>query len=131
MDPNSSDENPSYMVRTLNAILSSFTDAITRQAQEFFQRLLLVDVVFLYGIFVESVFLMIECIGYLFRNGIQTLVNSSPGEPFWTTMQQAARSGGILMWNIFQGFLQIVKNFSKNPEEFLESESECEPNGGR
>ena len=125
MNQDSSDENQpqtSYMVRTLNAILFSFTDAITRQAQEFFQRLLLVNVVFLYGIFVESVFLMIECIGHLFRNGIHTLVHFNSGEHFWTTMKQAVRNSGILIWNIFQGFFQIVKNFFKNPEATIASE---------
>ena len=134
MNQDSSDDNQqqtSYMVRTLTAILFSITDVFTQQAEEFFQHLLLY-LVFLYQSFVETGFLMIECIGHLFRNGIQSLVvHSSTGEPFRVTMKQAARSGGILMWNIFQGFLQIVKNFSKNPEEFLESESECKPNGGR
>ena len=125
MNQNSSDDNqpqPSFMVRTLNAILSSFTDAITKQAQEFFQRLLLVNVVFLYGIFVESVFLMIECIGHLFRNGMYTVVHSNSGEPFRATMKQAVRNSGILIWNIFQGFFQIVKNFFKNPEATIASE---------
>ena len=124
MDQNSSDENQpptSYMVRTLTAILSSITDVVTQQAEEFILTLLNYFV-FLYDTFVKTVFLMIKCIEHLLRNGIQTLARSNPGEPFWATMKQAVRNGGILIWNIFLGFLQIVMNFFKNPEETLASE---------
>ena len=109
-----------WITRILTTILSTITDVVTKQAHDFLHRL--PDYLnFLLYIFIETVLLVISTIHSILVECIELLFRQR-----WETTTEAVRAGGTLIWNIFQGCLQSMKNFSLNPgnpEETLASES--------
>ena len=109
-----------WITRILTTILSTITDVVTKQAHDFLHRL--PDYLnFLLYIFIETVLLVISTIHSILVECIELLFRQR-----WETTTEAVRAGGTLIWNIFQGCLQSMKNFSLNPEATLASESESE-----
>ena len=108
MDQNSFEEiqpPTSFLVRTLTTIKDDVTNQVILYLGNlfFFLYIILYETVSLMADTTQSV--LVGCIGLLFRER-------------WATIYQAVRAGGTLLWNIFQGFLQSIKNYSLNPEEF-------------
>lgn len=109
-----------WITRILTTIISTIIDVVTKQAHDFLHRL--PDYLnFLLYIFIETVLLVISTIHSILVECIELLFRQR-----WETTTEAVRAGGTLIWNIFQGCLQSMKNFSLYPEETLAVASESE-----